>query len=188
MQIIDTLSKKQLRQLVTQNRGFSVTYDDGNKNGAGAWYKHGTTTFYDENGKVEAEYAYVEDQCDYLSSKGFEPGSMGFDRQKACIKQNKKLKLKNDIDLCRFFTLDKGFYSLRELYEDKLKSLKTPSERLESIHRKVSGSPYANGKVERWCKSQACACLGCANGLLSWDYAEYCDYIVYRRAKALGII
>ncbi|MFS1430548.1 hypothetical protein LMH73_026390 [Vibrio splendidus] len=149
--------------------------------------KNGLTEFFDDKGRIEASYSYVEDQCDYLESVGFEPGSMGELRQKDIRKQNRKHKLSNPTQMKRFYSMELGFYSLEQLYALKLAELTVSVERLESIERKMKSIPNVDSRIGRWCKSSICACLGCANHIIGWSNEEYLSYMLYARAKSHGV-
>lgn len=168
---------KKLMEQARLEKGFEVTRDNG--------VKHGPTRFYDMKDKTEAVYMYVEDRFDFLSSTGIEPGSLSFDRLKGCQKANKKLKDKSELKLARFFSMEKGFYSIEVLYKELFENMDTSLDRLESIERKLLNKNP--GFIKRWCNSNLCACMGCANSMLSWQQNEHKDYMIYLRAKEFGI-
>ncbi|WP_210498256.1 hypothetical protein [Vibrio crassostreae] len=142
-----------------------------------------TTFFDDEETKVEAKYFYVLGRCDYLRSEGFEAGSMAIDRQKMCIKKNKKEKISDEFEKYRFFSLDKGVYSLKDVFGEMSFPKGTDIDRLRSIDRKFKDAP--KGWLSRWCDAGLCGCMGCVNGSAR-KYAnitreEHKDYLLFLR-------
>ncbi|CAH7343996.1 conserved hypothetical protein [Vibrio chagasii] len=167
---------------LTANQDFSVT-----KNAKGEL--DGYTAFYTSanplKAKLEAKYFYVDGQCDYLRSEGFPKGSLAEDRVKGCKKKGRKI---NDPWLLpRFFSMEKGFYSLKDVYGDKYYPNNTTEERLTSIHKKLRNVPDKT-QLKRWCESTICACMGAANcsmkQYVSMTKAEHEDYLLYLKYNA----
>lgn len=145
-----------------------------------------TKFFADKSRAIEAQYYYVGGRCDYLRSEGFSDGSLGSDRQNACVKKNKKLKITNEFEKVRFYSIDKGYYSLKDLYGDLSLPNGTPVDRIQSIDRKLKDAPRS--WIKRWCTSQICGCMGCINKsgkkYASLTKEEHEDYLFWLQLNA----
>ncbi|MDK9790139.1 hypothetical protein [Vibrio sp. D431a] len=145
---------------------YGAGYCDVEKNSDGIL--DGYTVIYDSTNKltakVEAKYYYVLGFCDYLRSEGFVAGSMAFDRSNSCRKQNRAKKIQDPWFQKRFYSIDRGFFSLFELLGEKEYSFGTKPERLRSLYNKLKRvDDYERPSIKKWCKSGICACSGAMN-------------------------
>ena len=115
--------------------GFAVSKQLGMKNGFTLFVEDEAEPFNPR--KITERYWYFNDKFDYLESSQLAPESLGRQRQIKCAKSNKGKGLPPS-KLSRYFSLDRGFYSFTDAFEDFLIDFSDfDIDRMNSLHRKT---------------------------------------------------